>query len=665
MSQRITYQPALDGVRAVSVIAVLLFHGGVGWMSGGYVGVSVFFTLSGFLITSLLLTEHTTTGTVDAGRFYTRRAKRLLPASLVCLAAVALLAAGGAFGDVANLRRDVIGALLQVFNWVKLASGESYADLGNAQAGVQNPLQHYWSLAIEEQFYWVWPLAVAGMLRVFRRGRPGVWPIAALTVLAVVVAPVIAAVWGADATYWSTPARISEILAGALVAALVLHRTVAPRVAALAPLGLLVIIACCVWFPAGRGPAYQGWFPAVAAASAALIAGLQAEGAVRTALAWTPLVAIGKVSYGVYLYHWPVFVLVDRHWPQLSLWPALLVKVAITAAVSVVSFVAIERPVRQSTWVGGRQALVGAFVGAAAVVAVVPLVPTADTFYAVDAAAAEQAAIDDAPVEPLPTLVAPPTSGFEPATVPATGAVTTSSSAAPTTTALLVPPRPVRIVVVGDSTAEATGAGLVQWAVANPALAQVSLVTGAGCGLVMGGFIELTTGTRDVDAECGPYVRGIVPDRVAELQPDVVMVMTTVWDVLDRQLTKGGPVLTPLDADLQQSMLASFAEFTDSLLAMGVPRVVWIQAPAPLPALFGGDDQQGDPARHEVMHTVISAVCADRPATRAVDLAGWLQGQPMADSRDFRSDGVHWTPEASLDIATRLLGPALVQAALT
>ena len=118
-------EPALDGLRALAVIAVLLFHGGVSWMTGGYVGVSVFFTLSGFLITSLLLREASTSGRVDAGRFYARRARRLLPASLLCLAAVCLLAGAGAFAGVGGLRRDVLGALLQVFNWVQLASGHT------------------------------------------------------------------------------------------------------------------------------------------------------------------------------------------------------------------------------------------------------------------------------------------------------------------------------------------------------------------------------------------------------------------------------------------------------------------------------------------------------------------------------------------------------------
>ena len=305
MSRRtIAYQPALDGTRALAVTAVLLFHGGVSWMSGGYLGVSVFFTLSGYLITSLLLTEHASTGSIAAAAFYTRRARRLLPASLVCIVGVCLMAWAGWFEGVANLRRDVFGAVFQVFNWVKLGSGESYADLTAAQAGLKQPLDHYWSLAIEEQFYWVWPMVFIGLVAVARRRGVKVFTVVAwLTGLSAVAAPVIAQVWGANAAYWATPARICEILAGALVACWLHGRSVPRGVAPLAPISLGVLTVACVLFPDGHGPAYQGALPLVAAASAALIVGLQAAGPVRSLLAARPFVGLGKISYGVYLYH--------------------------------------------------------------------------------------------------------------------------------------------------------------------------------------------------------------------------------------------------------------------------------------------------------------------------------------------------------------------------
>ena len=126
MRPTIAYQPALDGVRALAVIAVLLFHAGVGGFSGGYLGVSVFFTLSGYLITSLLLNEHATTGRIDLAAFYSRRLRRLLPASALCLAVIVVVArVTDLFERVEGLRGQVLGAILQVANWVFLAGDGS------------------------------------------------------------------------------------------------------------------------------------------------------------------------------------------------------------------------------------------------------------------------------------------------------------------------------------------------------------------------------------------------------------------------------------------------------------------------------------------------------------------------------------------------------------
>jgi peptidoglycan/LPS O-acetylase OafA/YrhL len=661
--QSIRYQPALDGVRALAVSAVLLFHGGIGWMSGGYLGVSVFFTLSGFLITSLLLAEHERHGSVDAKAFYARRARRLLPASLTCLVGVCLLAAAGWFKGVTNLRRDVLGALFQVFNWVKLGAGESYADLTSSQAGFRKPLDHYWSLAIEEQFYWMWPLAFLGLVVLARRWRTKpLRLVAVLTALAAVAAPVIARVWGPDAAYWATPARISEILAGALVACWVAGRTLSPRLAVAAPVALVALAAACALFPSGHGPAYQGAMPLVAAASAALILGLQVEGPLTRALGMRPLVALGKVSYGVYLYHWPVFVLVDRqHW-DIPVGLSLLVKCAITGVVTVGSYFLIERPVRRNEWLVPVRTLVAAAAGTAVVLAAVLLVPVTSKYYGADPAAAGQVTFGTDSVAPLVPVSTP-------TTPPSTQSPTTSpvvvTTPAVTTTTQLVPPRPVRIIVVGDSTAEATGAGLVAWAAANPTMAQVELVTGPGCGLVLGGYIDLSTGTRNVDKVCSPYVKGIIPQKIAALHPDVVMVMTTVWDVLDRRLTRTGPSLPPMDPSIEAHMTDSLGAFTDELLALGVPRVAWIDEPAPLPNPLAPDDSQSDPLRHAVLHRVIATVAATRPQVRVLDLATWLTTTPLAASADARPDHVHWTSDASLQIATEYLGAQLVRAALT
>ncbi|MCU1501447.1 MAG: putative acyltransferase, partial [Ilumatobacteraceae bacterium] len=415
--QTIRYQPALDGLRALAVVAVLLFHGGLTWMSGGYLGVSVFFTLSGFLITSLLLREADDSsgrterrGQIDIVRFYTRRARRLLPASLLCIVAVCVLAAAGSFDGVTGLRRDVLGALFQVFNWVKLASGESYADLNNLAAGLRHPLDHYWSLSIEEQFYWVWPLSFVALLRL-RRRRPRWTMLRSTTVLfaiSVIAAPVIAIVWGANAAYWATPARASEILAGAVLACWCQRRTALPGGTRwLAPICLVLLAGACVLFPDGSGPAYRGALPLVAVVSAGLILGLQARGPVRSMLSAKPLVGIGKISYGIYLYHWPVYVLIDRQRWDLPVGVTLAIKGAITLAIALVSYAVVERPIRRARSLPPRRTLVLGIAGMAVVAALVVVVPNPTKFYAVDTAAAQQAAIDTGPVAPLlPTTAA-------------------------------------------------------------------------------------------------------------------------------------------------------------------------------------------------------------------------------------------------------------------
>jgi len=164
----IRYQPALDGLRAFAVAAVIAYHFGAGWAPGGFLGVDAFFVLSGFLITSLLLTEWGRNGRISLPGFWARRARRLLPALLVVLGAIALYAAVLApASQLDTLRGDGISSLFYFANWHFVLSGQSYFDLFS----LPSPMRHLWSLAIEEQFYLVWPLVVLACLRVGRGSR--------------------------------------------------------------------------------------------------------------------------------------------------------------------------------------------------------------------------------------------------------------------------------------------------------------------------------------------------------------------------------------------------------------------------------------------------------------------------------------------------------------
>jgi peptidoglycan/LPS O-acetylase OafA/YrhL len=684
----IRYQPALDGLRALAVAAVLLFHDRLGWMSGGYLGVSIFFTLSGFLITSLLLVESEQAGRIDVRGFYARRARRLLPASLVCIAGVCVLAAAGQFDGVSGLRRDVIGALLQVFNWVKLGSGGSYADLNNLAAGLRHPLDHYWSLAIEEQFYWIWPVTVLGLLWL---GRRRAWATmlrvtAALFVVFAVAAPVIAALAGPDAAYWATPARASEILAGAVVACWVAKRPLPSSNAWLAPGCLVLLGIACVMVPDGSGPAYHGGLPLVALISAGLIAGLQSPGPVLRMLSLRPLVALGRISYGVYLYHWPIYVVIDRQRWDLP-GPVLLgVKLSITLAVAVVSYLVVERPVRRARTVPPLRTLLLAVGGTAVVAALVLVVPDATKFYGVDPASAANAAIDSAPVGSLAPLVPVATSSASTSSPDTTSAPTVQgrtvqgstvegsmvegSTAAATTSpspsTVLVPLRPVRILVVGDSTAEATGGGLIAWANDNPTLAQVSLSVEEGCGFVGTGFIPYgASGDRNVERACGQWLNHQLPATVKQLKPDVVVMLSTSWDVLDRRLQRTSPVLPVTDPAVRPVVQRAISSVTNAMVAAGAGRVVWLREPIADPYWFHQPGGQRDPANHQVLYDEMAALAATNPAIRVVDLAGWVDTAGLATDTGARPDGVHWSPDAAAEIASDFLGPAIIREALT
>src|SRR5262245_51483447 len=245
--------PALDGLRALAVAAVLLFHSQFSWARGGFLGVSAFFTLSGFLITSLLLHDRLGSTRGHLRSFWARRARRLLPAAIVTLFGVTMFAATVATTDQLRvLRGDVFAALGYVANWRFYLSGQSYGELFRAPS----PVLHFWSLAIEEQFYVVFPLVVAGTLWLVRRRselrrRQVLGALLIVGIAASVIASrVLYAHDGSTRAYYGTDTRAAELLVGALLAVIVAGRItpgravsrrprVAANVAGVAALGLM------------------------------------------------------------------------------------------------------------------------------------------------------------------------------------------------------------------------------------------------------------------------------------------------------------------------------------------------------------------------------------------------------------------------------------------
>ncbi len=679
--QAIAYQPALDGVRALAVLAVLVFHGGFSRFSGGYLGVSVFFTMSGFLITSLMLAEHETQGRVAVGAFYARRAKRLLPASLLCLAAIALLdATTRLLVGAEALRRDLLGSLFQVANWVSLAGHDSYRHLLARSAGQVSPVEHYWSLAIEEQFYWLWPLMFIGLFRLVRSRRAATVVVAVATGSFGVAAPVIAAVWGPDAAYWATPARAAEILTGVLAAFVVHGRKLPQRVGLAAPVGLAVLAVAIVTFPADSGPAYHGALPLVGLVSAALIVGLQVPGRTRSLLSTAALVWVGRISYGVYLLHWPVYVVLDERRTGFGRPALFALRIAVTFVIAVASYYLIERPIRSGlSWKPVRVGMLAFGASTAVLVGIVVSVAPGRGSYWRTSGVADAAAIETVPAGTLAPLVRSSatvatasgrTVASDVTETDSTAALDPSPVAAPssTTQAQRRPlSRPMRVVVAGDSTAEATGMGLAQWAVEHPELAQVTMLTAPGCGFLRGGTLDVG-GWTEYEPRCASWLNIDLPGETADLQPDVVMMMTTSWDVLDRRWPGDAPLatLTPLDQNYALRLFADFTDITDRLLAAGAAHVVWVREPVPQPLWgFGGPQVQSDPARHRVIADTIDAVVAAHDGSvSVVDLPTWLASSGLLNDHDARPDGVHWTPKAAARIAREFLGERLLRAAL-
>ena len=243
-----THQRSLDGIRAFAVLAVMLFHAGNTYFTAGFIGVDVFLVLSGFLITTLLLRELASTGRVAVKEFWMRRARRLLPALILVLVAVACFGAFVATDDEAlGLRGDLLGSLFYVQNWRFVLSGTSYF----TQFGSPSPLRHMWSLAIEEQWYLVWPLLLFGIMKITRKNLRLVMAI--ILVLAAGSALLMAALYhqGGDASraYYGTDTRAQALLIGAALAVLFTMRGVPRSGAANAALQVLGAIgaAFLVW----------------------------------------------------------------------------------------------------------------------------------------------------------------------------------------------------------------------------------------------------------------------------------------------------------------------------------------------------------------------------------------------------------------------------------
>ncbi|MHB1923819.1 MAG: DUF459 domain-containing protein [Acidimicrobiales bacterium] len=580
--------PGLDGLRALAVCAVLAFHFGVPGVGGGMLGVDIFFALSGFLITTLLLAERAETGGVSLGRFWQRRARRLLPALI--LTGTAVLSHWVALVPAAQLRGDLLAAVYYGSNWHYVAAGENYF----SQYGAPSPLLHLWSLAVEEQFYLVWPLVAVLVLR--RWGRVGVMAVAGAGTVASTVWTLVLYRHGAGVSrlYYGTDTRAQTLLAGATLAAALAGGVPAwVRSAArwAGPAGLAGLLWCLHDVSGSAGFLYQGGFLVVAVAAGAVVAAaaLQPGAGLARALSLRPVRYLGRISYGLYLYHWPLFLLLDHARTGLS-GPGLLgLRLVATGTTAAVSFHLIEEPIRsgrlgraRGRWRAAGALSAGAVLGSAGLLAVTAGPATAS------------AVTPPTPVTPAQARVA--TALLAPGPPPSTT-------------------RPVRAMLVGDSIgvtlAQGLQVGSLGWGVALDDQAAL------GCDLDPGTTVNINGAPGPAGQGCPDWASQWA-QLVQSQDPDVVAVELGRFETADRLYE--GRWVSVGDAVFAAHLQAEVVEAIDILSARGA-KVVLMTLPyvdqtteepdgSPLPI--------NDPARTRAWNALLGRAAAQRPGVASV-----------------------------------------------
>ena len=641
------YLPAIDGLRAVAVAAVVAYHLGLPWARGGFLGVDLFFVLSGFLITGLLLREREQTGRIDLAHFYRRRARRLLPALFLMLAAVsAWVAATGTAADVTSLRADAVAAVGYVANWRLVLSHSGYF----AQFSAPSPLRHAWSLAIEEQYYLIWPLLLLGLMRGGRGSRRAT--VMATVAMAALSATAMAIMYhpGHDPSriYYGTDTRVFELLVGALLALLTTARPasgparpIARRAATLVgPLALATLLFAAVTVHDDAGWMYQGGFVGCSLLAAAVVwsVGRAQPGRFGAALAVRPLRWMGRISYGIYLWHWPVIDLLTPARTGLSRPASLLTQVAVTMILSTASFYVVERPIRLGR-IPKWPALVAAPLGACLALTFLTVAPART----VKLATSQHLALAPVPAPPVTSLASSepvsPASGRAPS--PTSSMMPVAPPSSDTLTGVRTPSagEPLRVLMVGDSVMWDASLG-IKAALEATGEATVDDRAVLGFGLTRSAYAWRTAW----------------PSLIAADRPDVVIAMFGGWDAA--QVGSKGP-----------SWYAALLDQAIGTLSSSGARIVFLEYPRNRPPDVPGQapvDQASNERLRELVNGTFAGAAQRHtgtvtylPVSPALDLNGeysaFLPGADGVLERVRKHDNIHICPAGSARLGALVL----------
>ena len=650
------YEPSLDGIRAFSVIAVMLYHADIAWLPGGFLGVEVFFVVSGFLTTSLLIEERESTRSIDLKQFWIRRARRLLPALVVMLSATAVYVAFFAKDSAPDFRRDVLPSLGYFSNWWQIYA----VDTPYFAASSLPVLRHLWSLAVEEQWYLIWPLLFTVVFGA-KWMRPRISGALLITCSAAIMFTTALRFVQDNETrtnflYLSTITRSSGLLLGAAVAMLwrpwrknslpSWWRSSISDAFAITSIAVIGVLMATVHVADQR--LYQGGLAATTVASAVIVAVVMRPNGlfVKKFFSQDLFVEIGRRSYGLYLWHWPIFVV--AHARDSS--NRLAVALALTIIINEFVYQFVEIPTRHGAlgnWWHNRPQLSAMHRRLPVFIAAVVIASLGITGVKVVGIEARDLSIDTSTAN---VIFAVPTTVASASSLPA---------ASTTTTTIAKLPR--RLVIVGDSQAHSL-------AINKPSgIEKTFVVTDGsidGCGIYDRGVgVGGTNGNfRRNFANCVGFEKSWTKSAT-KAQADVALVVLGAWEVLDLKINSFTLVVNtpPADTMFRTQMKRGIDALratgaTVALLEVACMRPVDSKG-GPVPAL----PQRGDDTRTRHLNDLLREIAA--PEDDGVFFVSgpkeWCSESEISTSLSYRWDGVHaYKPGAKLifeTIATSIL----------
>jgi len=590
---------ALDGLRGIAVAGVLLFH--AGHLQGGFLGVDLFFVLSGFLITGILIREVHAKGSIGLKAFWIRRSRRLMPALFALLIGVALYTAIVADAStLARIRGDALATLFYVANWHSIVAGQSYWDIFSAPS----PLEHTWSLAIEEQFYLVWPFVLWGLFRLKNMSLK-----ALLAICLGLAAASEVALWmlydpaNSSRAYLGTDTRGVAILLGAALATAqaiwgpAMGRTGRRIIEVVAGLAVVGLVASWFLVSGQSSFLYRGGFLLTELLVLAILLCVThpQEGLVARFLSLAPFVWLGLISYGVYLWHWPIFVLLNEDRMGFGGWELTILQISVSIALAVVSYVLLEMPIRRH----GLPAGLPARVVVPAVFAVLLVVIIGASYGATRAG----------------------------------GDLATNGGSAVPTGYSTAPAGSTKVLVLGDSVGSSLGVATARVGAKNGVAAANGGVI--GCNLLVDQF-KLRRFSDNVSGKL-PDCNASWKEAAANLKPDVSVVLLGGGTKSEAQID--GQWRNICDPVMQDAVRKELQSGVDDLLAAG-GKVALVTTPH-----YNGQKEEGK-AWVDCLNTAITSVAKASPRTTVVDLDAWLcpGGKCRRTDGDvnIREDGLHF-----------------------